>query len=35
MTGDFPEYHATPVYERYDENEDGQEVMADDTPEDL
>ena len=30
MTGDFPEDHAMPVYERYADNEDGQEGMADD-----
>ena len=31
--GDSPEDHATPVYERYADNEDGQEGMADDPPE--
>ena len=33
MTGEFPEDHVTPVYERYADNEDGQEGMADDPPE--
>ena len=35
LKGDFPEDHATPVYERYDDNEDGQDGMADDPPEEL
>ena len=32
MTGNFPGYHATTVYERYADNEEGQEGMADDPP---
>ena len=35
ITRDFPEYHATPVYERYADNEDGQVVISDDPPEEL
>ena len=35
MTGDFPEDHDMPVYERYAENEDSKEGMADDPTEEL
>ena len=35
MKMDFPEDHVTPVYERYSENEDGQEGMDDDPSEEL
>ena len=35
MTGDFTEEYITHVYERYADNEDGQEGMADDPPEEL
>ena len=35
MTGDFPEDHTTPVYEKYADNEDGQEGIADDPREEL
>ena len=35
ITGGFPEDHVMPVYERYADNEYGQEGMADDLPEEL
>ena len=35
MTGQLPEYHVRPMYERYVDNEDSQEVMADGPTEEL